>query len=264
METIIKRGGIIFGTLLGAWFLLQQINWRGIFSDYLPEQSTIDVIEEKLGELVFEEFTRENNMVENPFVVKTVDSLVRQITTSNGIDDTKLKVYITDNEEVNAFALPNRQMVIYTGLIRKTENAEALAGVIAHELAHIEQNHVMKSLSRDIGIGVLFALISGNSNITLLTDIVQTLSSSAFSREMEREADLTGVDYLQKANISPIPFAKFIGTTDDMDLSALKWISSHPMPKERRKYILQHIDNQKDTYKKVISENTWNELKNQL
>ena len=74
-----------------------------------------------------------------------------------------------------------------------------LSGVIAHELAHIEKKHVIKKLTREIGLSVLVSVISGQSDPGVISQIAKTLSSSAFDRKMEKEADMVGVQYLLNA-----------------------------------------------------------------
>ncbi len=265
MNKIFVRGFIIFIPFFGLWFLLQQINWVEIFRiDTFKGNKHIEKIEKELGKIMISQFKMENEEVEIPYIVETVDSLVTKICESNAIDRKTLRVYVLNSHEVNAFALPDRQMVVYTGLIEKTQQQEALSGVIAHEMAHIEKEHVMKSLVREIGLGVLFTIISGQSDVSLMTDIIQMVSSSAFSREMEKEADLLGVNYLIKSQINPKPFADFMRELSKDEFSALKWISSHPMSKEREKYILESIENKKVEFKNTISTNTWETLKEEI
>lgn len=264
-DKIFIRGFIILASFFGMWFLLQQINWVEIIRiDTFKGNRQIEKIEKELGKLMISQFKSENEEVQNPYIVETVDSLVTRICESNAIDRKTIRVYVLNSHEVNAFALPDRQMVIYTGLIEKTEQPEALSGVIAHEMAHIEKEHVMKSLIREIGLGVLFALISGQSDVSLMADIIQMVSSSAFSREMEKEADLLGVSYLIESQINPKPFANFMRELSQNEFSTLKWISSHPMSKEREKYILESIENKEVEFKKTISVATWEMLKTEI
>ncbi len=70
----------------------------------------------------------------------------------NDIDRDKIKVHLLFKDEVNAFALPDGHLVIFSGLILESENPEELSGVLAHELAHIELNHVMTKLMREVGL----------------------------------------------------------------------------------------------------------------
>ncbi len=265
IDKIFIRGFTIFASFFTMWFLLQQINWVEMFRiDTFKGNKHIEKIEKELGKIMISQFKMENEEVEIPYIVETVDSLVTKICESNAIDRKTLRVYVLNSHEVNAFALPDRQMVVYTGLIEKTQQQEALSGVIAHEMAHIEKEHVMKSLVREIGLGVLFTIISGQSDVSLMTDIIQMVSSSAFSREMEKEADLLGVNYLIKSQINPKPFADFMRELSKDEFSALKWISSHPMSKEREKYILESIENKKVEFKNTISTNTWETLKEEI
>ena len=169
MNKVISRGTILLCVFFGGWFLLQQVNWLGIF--------------------------KINPLIRNEYVKKIEVKGIRQVgsTATNNIDRKELKVYLLDSEEVNAFALPNHQLMIYTGLVKKTSSPEALCGVIGHELAHIEKDHVMQSLVRELGIGTLFAIISGRSDLSMITEVGRIVSSSAFNRNMEKEADLVGL-----------------------------------------------------------------------
>ena len=121
----------------------------------------------------------------------------------------------------------------------------------------------MQSLVRELGIGTLFAIISGRSDLSMITEVGRIVSSSAFNRNMEKEADLVGLTYIQNARIDPKPFAEFIGVIDDENTppSAFKWVSTHPFPKDRKEYLLQNIGKQRTNYKPVISSSTWETFK---
>ena len=262
MEKVITRGFILIAIFIGSWFLLQQINW--ISALHLGSYKKIELLkkaEKELGEMMILEMERDNERVTNDFVKESVDSLVTRICNANNIRTNNLRVYIFENSEVNAFALPDRQLVIYTGLIDDTKTAEALSGVIAHELAHIEKDHVIQSLSRELAISTLLT-ITGNGSV--IKDIMRTLSSNAFSREMEKEADLTGLAYLEKAHIDPKPMAEFLGLLDDGVPSGLEWLSTHPVSKDRKEYILKRINAEKKDYQPIIAPSTWEQLKDSL
>lgn len=265
MSKIAIRGILILVSFLGTWFLLKQVNWVGLVNiNDIKENRNIQKLEKELGKLMISEFKSEAESVENPYVIQTIDSLVTRICKPNQIDSETIRVYIFKNPIVNAFALPDRQLVIYTGLIEKAETPEALSGVIAHELAHIERKHVMESLIKELGLGVLLSLISGQSDLSITTEIVQIVSSSAFSREMEKEADLLGVDYLIESQINPQPFAELMKTFGKGEFSALKWIQSHPMSKEREEYIMEKARNAKVSFTEIISPSTWESFKKEI
>ncbi|MCX8473257.1 MAG: M48 family metalloprotease, partial [Sediminibacterium sp.] len=94
--------------------------------------------------------TEEEN--KNTHVVNSIDSIVTHICKSNKIDRETIIVHVLNKDEINAFALPNGHLIIYSGLIHNSDNQEELTGVISHEIAHIELNHVMKKLVKEIGL----------------------------------------------------------------------------------------------------------------
>jgi Zn-dependent protease with chaperone function len=150
-------------------------------------------------------------------------------------------------------------LVVYTGLINDCKKQEALQGVLGHEIAHIENNHVMKKLSKEIGLTVLLSATAGGNGGQVLKEIFKTLSSSAYDRTLEKEADIASVDYLLKANIDPKPFADFMYkmAMDNQTDMSLYWISSHPESEERAKYILEYIKGKKIKSKTTLSDKDW-------
>jgi len=93
------------------------------------------------------------------------------------------------------------------------------------------------------------------------------LSSSAFDRSLEKEADIKAVDYLVNANLNPEPFAYFLYKLSETENEAAKyltWISTHPDSKERAEYIIEYGKGKKTQYKPVLSIDTWDKLKTTL
>src|SRR5690606_8652338 len=121
------------------------------------------------------------------------------------------------------------------------ENPEELIGVIGHEIAHVELDHVMKKLIKEIGLSVLVSMTTGRSGSEVIKETTRILSSSAFDRSLEKEADLKAVEYLAKAGIAAHFFADFLNRLakdEDKTSTYLSWISSHPDSKGRSEYIL--------------------------
>jgi predicted Zn-dependent protease len=230
-------------------------------------QQVTDKTEQKLGELFWEVFKKSEKEVKNTLVVNSVDSIVTQVCKTNKIDRSKLKIHILDKEDVNAFALPNGHLIIYSGLILNSDNQEELVGVVCHEIAHIELNHVMKKLVKEIGLSVLISITTGNSGAEVIRETAKMLSSSAFDRSLEKEADIKAVDYLVNANINPEPFADFLYKLSDTEHEAIKyltWISTHPDSKDRAEYIIEYSKGKEKEYKSILSNETWDKLKAEL
>lgn len=264
MKKVITHGIIALTLFLSTWVLLNQINWM----ELLEIEKATSKTEIKLGELYWDIF--KNSEVENKEVLvnKTIDSLVVKICSKNNIDREHIKVHILNKDEVNAFALPDGHLIIYSGLILASENPEELSGVIGHELAHIELNHVMRKLVNEIGLSVLISMTTGNGGKEVLSQTAKLLSSKAFDRDLEKEADLKAVDYLIKSKIDPEPFANFLYklTTNENELQeALSWVSSHPELKERATYILEYADTKKTTQPEMIlAQKSWKKLQEHL
>lgn len=263
MKKITLQGATIILLFFTTWFLLDQVDWMTLFEIEKNTEKT----EEKLGELYLEIFTNEDSEITEPFVIKTVDSIISKICSANDIDHDFIKMHIIDHVETNAFALPNGHLILYNNLIRESESPEALSGVIAHEIAHIEGNHVMKKLIKEVGLSVLISITTGNGGGQIIKETAKTLSSTAFDRGLEKEADLLAVDYLVNAQIDPEPFASFLyalGSNENEMVNSLTWLRTHPDSEERAKYIIEYSENLSTEFKPVIMKPTWDKLKVEL
>lgn len=260
MKKPIIQGLITILLFFGTWYALTQIDWMKIFK----VQQVTDKTEQKLGELFWEVFKKSEKEIKNTHVVNSVDSIVTHICKANKIDRRKLKIHILNKDDINAFALPNGHLIIYSGLILHSNNQEELTGVICHEIAHIELNHVMTKLVKEIGLSVLISMTTGNSGAEVIKETAKMLSSSAFDRSLEKEADIKAVDYLINANVNPEPFADFLYKLSNSEHEAIKyltWISTHPDSKERAEYIIEYSKGKLTDYKPILSNETWDKLK---
>jgi beta-barrel assembly-enhancing protease len=259
MKKTIFQGSITVLLFFGTWFALTQIDWIKIFK----VEKVTDKTEQKLGDLLLEVFKKSDKEIKNVYVINSVDSIVTQICKENKIDRAKLKIHIINKDEINAFALPGGHLIIYSGLILNTDNQEEITGVICHEIAHIELNHVMKKLVKEIGLSVLISMTTGNSGGEIIKETAKMLSSSAFDRSLEKEADIKAVDYMIKANVNPEPFANFLYKLSEKEHEVTKymtWISTHPDSKERAEYIVEYSKGKLKDFKSILSIETWNQI----
>lgn len=263
MKKLAIQGLLIIALFFLTWLVLAQVNWMTVFR----VQKVTDKTEEKLGELFLEIFEKTEKENKDPFVINTVDSIVNKICTENGIEKKIIKVHLLNSQYVNAFALPNGHLMVYNGLILASDNQEELCGVICHEIAHIQLNHVMKKLVKEVGLSTLLSMTTGKGGTEIMRESAKLLSSSAFDRRLEKEADLKAIDYLINAKINPKPFANFLYKLSDSEYGARNyesWISTHPDLKERAAYIIDDIRNRTTNYEAIISGATWINLKNSL
>ncbi|GAA6142051.1 M48 family metallopeptidase [Hydrogenophaga sp. 5NK40-0174] len=109
----------------------------------------------------------------------------------------------------NAFALPGGHMVVTDELVRLLEDEpDAIVGVLAHELGHVEHKHGLNMLFRSSMLSALAGLVLGDAS-TFLTTIPLTLTTQGYSRDVEREADAHSAQMLHDAGISPAVMALF-------------------------------------------------------
>jgi beta-barrel assembly-enhancing protease len=260
MKKIIFQGLIIVVLFFATWYVLYQVDWMCIFRVEKVTKNT----EEKLGELLWDIFRKSDKEINDPFVTQTVDSLITRISGKNNIDRSRLKVHVLKNADVNAFALPNNRIVIYSGLIHACGNPEELCGVIAHEMAHIELNHVMKKLIREVGLSVIVSMTTGSGGSDMIREAARIISSTAYDRNLEREADARAVDYLTNAGINPEQFAGFLfrlSETEPKAMKQLSMISTHPELEERVENILERSRRSEAfTSRPVITTDTWRNL----
>lgn len=263
MKKTMIHGFVLTALFFSTWLVLAQIDWIGIFKI----QKASDKTEEKLGEIFWEVFQKSEVENNNTFVVSSVDSIVSKICSANEIDRKSIKLHIIEKDDINAFALPDGHLVVYSGLILKSENQEELSGVICHEIAHIQLKHVMQKLVKEVGLSFLISMATSNKGPEVIKQTVEMLSSSAFDRSMEKEADIKAVDFLVKTKINPESFANFLYKLSEKEGDGgehFAWVSTHPESKERAEYIIEYSKNKEKIFKPILTIKTWEKLKEDL
>lgn len=228
---------LTIGVFAIIWFLFSKLEaFKPQSFDRLNSET-----EKKLAELVLESISKTNRAITSKGALPYLDSLKNKICERSHLNADSIKLHLIKKSEVNAFALPDHNIVIYTGLIDYSASAEEVAGVLAHEIAHIELDHVEKKLVKEIGLGMLLVLVSGDAGPDILREVVHALSSTAFDRGQESEADKQGVHYLAKSNIDPRHLSNFLFrlSRDERIPEQLEWLSTHPDSKDRAAEILK-------------------------
>ncbi|MEP6869696.1 MAG: M48 family metallopeptidase, partial [Novosphingobium sp.] len=146
----------------------------------------------------------------------------------------RVRVELIKLDYVNAVALPGGRVLVFDGLLKQVGSADALAGVIGHEIGHVRERHVMQAMLREFGISMILSGFRSG-----MTNTLGRMTALRYSREAEAEADDWARARLAEANISPIPIANFfVGTAeqDPYSQSAMAaYLNSHPDPVGRAK-----------------------------
>ncbi|MFZ6012622.1 MAG: M48 family metallopeptidase [Bacteroidota bacterium] len=234
---IISQFFFLVVPFFAVWFLLRQVDF--VNEDDLRKFAKEN--EKKLGKLILETITSTNEKVENEKLHAVIDSIKVRICRTKVVNCDDIKIHIIRNSDINAFALPDNHMVIYTGLLDQAQNAEEVAGVMAHEIGHMEKNHVMKKLVKEIGMTMLFTIAGGDAGFEIARETAKILSSTAFDRQQERDADDFAVTSMAAADIDPQHLSNFFFRLSRKNNvpEELAWISTHPGTQERASEIIK-------------------------
>jgi predicted Zn-dependent protease len=149
---------------------------------------------------------------------------------------------IDDPETLNAFALPGGYIYVYTGLLTYLDNEAALAGVLAHEVAHAERRHATQRLTKYYGVSFLLSVLLGENPSTVAEIAANLFVGAAFlanSRDDEYEADEYSFKYLQDSRYYPGGVKFFFEQMRDQRMidtsrsSVETFLSTHPDPIDR-------------------------------
>jgi beta-barrel assembly-enhancing protease len=169
---------------------------------------------------------------------------------------------VADTREINAFALPGGSVWIHRGVLQVATNESQVAGVLAHEIAHVAQRHSAEQVTRvaiaNWGLGVLGAMLGNTGGASAAQVAGSFLASGAFlkfSRDEEREADRVGLTLLTRAGWNArgmIELFDILRREQGRDPSAVEsFFSSHPSPQERiddlRAGVAKHRGGRRDT-----------------
>ena len=160
--------------------------------------------------------------------------LVNAVRESAGLD-TSIRSQVLSTPIPNAFALPGGKVYVFNGLLAKAENADEIAGILAHELGHLRHRDGTRNLIYNGGtsflIGLLFGDITGSGALIFAS---RSLVTASYSREAEQNADTFAIDAMHRLGRSPKPMGELMfrvtGKEGDKSLSIL---ASHPLTEDR-------------------------------
>lgn len=231
--------------LLIALFLLGMIGLGYFFAiPWVGEQAANLIPEsydDQLGKLAFKQSTMLSDT--NVRKTKILNDFAAQMDFGNTKD---LHFTVIESPVVNAFALPDGNIVVYSGIIDKMQSPHELAGLLGHEAAHVNHRHSMKILCRNLSGYIFISAVLGDANAVMATvaDNANTLRSLSFSRQFEHQADEEGFKIVTNNHMDPRGMAQLFGRLEDFGSFVPEFLSSHPMTKERIAYINEMVKTQ--------------------
>jgi Zn-dependent protease with chaperone function len=145
--------------------------------------------------------------------------------------------HVANDPSINAFAMPGGFIVFHTGLLEEAGSAEEVAGVLAHEIQHVERRHGLRGLVHGAGWRVALSLVLGDTGGSLAASWAEGLGRLNFSRTQESEADALGVRRLIDHDIDPRGMAAFFRKLMAEGSGLPVFLSSHPASEARMQAI---------------------------
>jgi predicted Zn-dependent protease len=225
------------------------------------------------GRAAAAEVDRQAKFIDDPIITEYVNRVGQNLVLHS---DAKVPftIKVIDSDEVNAFALPGGFFYVNKGLILAADNEAELAGVMAHEIAHVTARHAMENQAKAqaMDIGMLAGILLGGPIIGNVLynggGLFEGLAFMKFSRGAEEEADRLGVQYMWAAGYDPNAMATMFEKLEAKNKKKPGFISrafaSHPMAADRRASALALAARFPEREEYVISSSEFQRVKNRL
>lgn len=231
-EFVWLSGGVL--ALVAA--LVVVFSWLGHIAGTLVPFET----EQRLATSISQHFDTTQDKPDRDMLRTLAERIVAADPLPEGMSVT---MHVLDSEEINAFATLGGHIVVTRGLVDAMPSENALALVLAHEIAHVRKRHVIRSLSRGVLTGLAMTLLFSASDADMANDFIGQAGFTAaltFSRAQEREADalaLRGVNALY-GHIAGAT-ALFDIMTKSSRYAPPEWLSTHPQDGKRSNALLR-------------------------
>ena len=218
-----------------------------------PADAILNNTEEaQIGRAIMRDIRNSGQVVEDPLVTEYLNDIGSRIAAQTNEGQHSFTFFAVQDGRINAFALPGGYVGVHTGLLEATRNEDELAGVLAHEVAHVTQRHIARAihansrqsiLTTAMMLGAIIVAAAGGSG-----DAVQGAMAVAqgtamqqqinFTRSNEYEADRVGIAALADAGFDPYGMASFFDVlsrqqTTSPDMRAPEFMRTHPVTTAR-------------------------------
>ncbi|MGH9339597.1 MAG: M48 family metallopeptidase [Acidobacteriota bacterium] len=175
------------------------------FADLSPQQ------EIELGRQAAAQVEREKPILRDRGINNYVQSLGNKLARNSG-REIPFRFRVINERDANAFALPGGFIYVHRGIIELSRNESELAGVLAHEIAHVSERHIVEQMRKaqglGLGLGILDMILGRSRNMgeqigALVANLTAQGVFMKFSRDAEREADREAVQILRRSGINP-------------------------------------------------------------
>lgn len=209
-------------------------------------------VEAQIGRAIMRDIRRSGMVVEDPQIAEYINEIGHRIAVQSNDGDHEFTFFVIEDHRINAFALPGGYIGVHTGLIEATRNEDELAGVIAHEVAHVTQRHIARAvhassrqsmLSTALMLGAMILGAAGGDADVMQAGMAVSQGTAAqqqinFTRSNEYEADRIGIQALTAAGFDAYGMASFFEVmsrqdTSSPDMRIPEFLRTHPVTTDR-------------------------------
>ncbi len=180
--------------------------------------------EAQIGRSIMRQIRASGELVEDPQITEYINDIGHRISAHANNGSHEFTFFVIDDPNINAFALPGGYIGVHTGLLEATRSEDELAGVLAHEVAHVTQRHIARAvhansrqsiLNTAIMLGAILAGVAGGASGDVVQGAIAVAQGTAaqqqinFTRNNEYEADRVGIKALAESGFDPRGMGSF-------------------------------------------------------
>ncbi|OHE56797.1 MAG: peptidase M48 [Thiobacillus sp. GWE1_62_9] len=208
-----------------------------------------DQEEQALGRAIMRDVYADPRYLDDPEIEDYLNQLGYKLVSVSTRNQREFTFFVVDDPSINAFAMPGGNIGVHTGLLLAAQSESELASVVAHEIAHVTQDHIARMVAAQSQsywptmAALALALLASRSNPNVASAAIATTQAYSvqnqlnYSRDYEREADRLGYDMLTRADYDPRGMSGFFNRLQRAnrfyDTSAPAYLRTHPLTSDR-------------------------------